>query len=154
MAWGDSNETAPESRDIGSGAFWPTVATGGFYEQYRIPPELPETMIVEQLKLAIGRVNASLKDYAAGRQADGYSVLADVPGDVIDGEPIKVSQYRRAVYCEAKAEVLKETMTVDRKPQAENAAKTSEETEDKFREFAAAAIRAICDYTRVEVALL
>ena len=62
--------------------------------------------------------------------------------------------WQRAVYCEAKAEILRETVTVDRRPEAENAAKSGNDTEEKFREFAQDAIRAIVGIGRVSIDLI
>ncbi|MPN24754.1 hypothetical protein SDC9_172156 [bioreactor metagenome] len=47
--------------------------------------------------------------------------------------------------------MLKETLTADRRAAAENNAKTGEETEEKYREFAADAISLIVGDDRVHV---
>lgn len=144
----------PTEVPLDCGAFWPAVLVLPFYGSYRIPAEIPAAQIREHLLLAAGRVMDSLEAFETSALADGYATLADVPAREIDGQSHKVRLFMRAVYCEAKAEILKETQSVDRTAKAENVAKSAEETEDKYREFAAAAIRQLASYNRLEVDLL
>jgi head completion protein GPL len=140
---GFSSENTPENKVFSSEAFFPDVETDPFYKQYRLPGELPEELINDCLIRAIGETNTRLQAWKEARILEGYVTLATVPALVVNDESVKLKRYARAVYCLAKAEILKETVTVDRKEIAENAAKTSEETEDKYREFAGKAIRYI-----------
>ena len=134
--------------------FFPDIDTGEFNALYRVPAEIDALIIEHQLLQAMSRTNRSLATWRATQEAAGHATLAAVPCDTLGAEPELVRLYKRAVYCEAKAELLKETETVDRRPVAENAAKAGEESEDKYREFAAGAIRAIAGLNRVGVALL
>lgn len=140
---GFSSENIPENKVFSSETFFPDIETNPFYKQYRLPGELPEEMIDDCLVRAIAEVNTRLQAWKEARILENYASLAVVPATFVNGKSTNLKQYPRAVYCLAKAEILKETVTVDRKEIAENAAKTSEETEDKYREFAGKAIRYI-----------
>jgi len=151
--WG-SSATTPENRDINCGSFWPVISSAKFYEVYRIPAELPESTVMDYLRQAIVRVIEALAEWKIEQTAAGYAALAAVPQDQIDGFGKLVLLWERAVYCEAKAELLKETETVERKDKAENAAKTGPETEAKYREWAADALRSITGMKRISIELL
>ena len=151
---GNPDAETPANTEISSGSFWPTLSSSSFIEEYRIPAELPESLILAHLKLAVVRVNGALLRFKAEQLSAGKLSLAELDSEEINGEKAKVLLYRRAVFCEAKAELLKETQTVMRKPDAENVAKTAEETEDKYREFAQVAIRLIAGSRRIEVELI
>ncbi len=150
MSWG--TETAvPESRDILCGDFFPAIPTGKFYENYRIPVELPEATVIEQLQQAVIRVRRALKVWRLEQEA---TRLDEIPQETVDGTGELVLLWHRSVYCEAKAEILRETMTADRRKDAENAAVTGAETEEKYREFAADAIAAITGTTSTTITMI
>ncbi|MEI8244362.1 MAG: head completion/stabilization protein [Lentisphaerota bacterium] len=151
--WGEG-EAAPESVDIDCGEFWPTISTGTFYDEYRIPAELPAATVKGHLQQAVIRVRKALAEYRAAQELAGYEKLEDVPQDEIDETGEKLLLFQRAVYCEAKAEILRETVTVDRRKDAENAAKSAPETEEKYREFAQDAMRLLVDEDRISIELL
>lgn len=136
--WG-AQPAEPPDELIEAGEFFPAVSSADFRKSYRIPPELPPELVLEFLALAVGRVRAKLAPFRARMTAAGYPALADVPQET--GENLKL--WKRAVFCEAKADLLRETPTVDRKAPAENAARTAPETEHSYRVLAARAIRLI-----------
>ena len=150
MGWIESEKTV-ENAEIDLGRFWPKISSRIFFEQYRPPSELPVETVLEQLRQAAVRIRLELKAWAARQTA---ASLAEVEQDTIDGEGEKILLFRRAVYCEAKAELLKETLTADRRPDAENAAKTGGETEEKYREYAADCISLIVGGHRVYVGVI
>ncbi|MDD5699033.1 MAG: head completion/stabilization protein [Victivallaceae bacterium] len=150
MDWG-SDTGQPENQTIDAGAFWPAIETDPFYNRYRIPNELPIATVIDHLRLAVVSVRRALRVW---QLEQGVPTLAEVTQEQIDGKGELALLWERAVYCEAKANLLQETKTVDRREQAENAAKTAEETEDKYREFAADAIAAICGQTSTCVTLI
>lgn len=151
MSWDQPTNTVPENVTIVAGNFWPDVTTGEFRDLYRIPAELPQNTVVDHLRLAAVRVRAALKSWASLQEA---ATLVEVDQEEIDGTGELVMLWRRAVYCDAKAEILRETVTVDRRAEAENAAKSAPETEEKYREFSQDAIRQIVGMQRVTIELL
>lgn len=151
--WG-SSATTPANRDIDAGAFWPKVPTARFYECYRIPSELPESTVTDYLQQGIIRIRQALSAWKDKQIAAGIAAMAAVPQEAVDGTGELELLFLRAVYCEAKAELLRETATVDRTPKADNAAKTAPETEEKYREFAADALRTITGMDRISIELI
>jgi len=143
-----TQENARENRDIDFGTFWPKIGTKRFYDEYRPPAELPDATVVGHLKLAGIKVRRELSAWRARQTA---LMLAGIEQERVDAELELVLLFERAVYCEAKAEILKETLTADRRKEAENNAKSGDETEEKYREFAADAISLIVGESRVYV---
>jgi len=148
--WGQSN--TPETLGtVDCGEFFPALDADKFRRLYRIPVELPGEVVLEQLRLGAAAAIASLESWRRGR---AEATLAEVPQREIGGTGVLVMFFERACFCLAKAELLRETVTVDRRPQAENAAKSGAETEEKYREFAADALSRICGVPIMEVDLL
>lgn len=153
VTWGTSN-TEPERRAIDAGGFWPALDSGDFYDAYSIPAELPASTVIGHLRQSVICVRRALAEWKAEQENLGCTALAEVPQDSVDGQGELTLLWFRAVFCEAKAELLKETSTINRREVAENAAKSSEETEEKYREFAQDAIRAICGMDRISIELI
>ena len=139
----------PEEQMTRYGDFYPEIGLRKFYRQYRPPSELPAETVLEHLKTAMIYVCRELLFWQREQTAP---TLAGVNAEKVSGESELVILFERAVYCEAKANILKETLTADRRSAAENNAKTSDETEDKYREFAADAISMIVGQDRVFIA--
>ncbi len=148
----------PPTENPISVAWFPAVAIRPFYDEYRVPAELPAAQVREHLKGAVARCMAALADTRAAALLAGHAALTDLPGDDIDGEHVYAILWRRAVYCEAKAEILKETQLVSlgaAKTQADGRTVIpAEETEHKYREFAAEALAQIATGHRIDVELL
>ncbi len=153
VTWGTS-DTTPEERTITAGDFWPSLESKDFYDGYNIPAELTASTVIDHLRQAIIRVRRAMDDWKAEQEVLGYTALSEVPQETIDEEGELSLLWARAVFCDAKAEILKETETINRREVAENAAKTSEETEEKFREFSQDAIRAIVGMDRISIELI
>lgn len=145
--WLDNTRTIPDEM-IRRGTFYPPVGSRKFFELYRPPSELPPETVLAHLRQAVIAVGRQLDDWRANQTA---ATLADVPCETVDNVSELVILWERAVYCEAKAEILRETLTADRRATAENAAKTGSETEEKYREFAADAIAQIRGEARIYV---
>ncbi|MGE4301988.1 MAG: head completion/stabilization protein [Victivallaceae bacterium] len=150
MAWGDT-PASDKLKDIVLGGFWPDISAEKFKLRYRIPAEIPGDTITDHLRLAALTVCRQLAGWQAQQTVD---TLAEVPQASVDFEGSLVPFFERAVFCEAKAALLRETVTVDRRPAAENAAKAGDATEDKYREFAAEAIAAIVGSSRITVTII
>lgn len=144
----------PENVEIDSDPFWPTIPTDDFYETYNVPAGLGEKTVLEYLYNAIAIVNLALAEYKSAQITSSYDTLDEVPAEEIAGESSKVRQYRRAVYCMAKSQILKETQVLSRKPDGENIARTGEETENTYREYAESAIRNLQELGLIEVELI
>ncbi len=145
--WLDEKMT-PDNRTIQRGTFFPPVESETFFRQYRPPAELPFETVIAHLEMAVIQVGRQLDFW---RREQTAATMAEIPAETVNGRSELLVLYERAVYCEAKAEILKETLTADRRKAAENNAKTGEETEEKYREFSADAIALIVGDDRVHV---
>ena len=104
--------------------------------------------MIAHLEMAVIQVGRQLDFW---RREQTAATMAEIPAETVNGRSELLVLYERAVYCEAKAEILKETLTADRRKAAENNAKTGEETEEKYREFSADAIALIVGDERIQV---
>ena len=131
--------------------FWPDLNTGDFQTNYRLPAEYEQAMVEDHLQLAMAWANQTLRKWKTEQQAAGHHSMESVPSDEIGGEKLTLIHYRRAVFCHAKALLLQQFATTDRREAANNEAKESEETEDKFLEFSRHAITDFLGLCRIGV---
>jgi len=123
--------------------FWPDLQVGELMTKYRIPAEYADDTIMWGLTLAVVNVNDVLKPVKAKLEADGYPSLADY--NSAQPEPVNSIQvtdihYQHAVYSYAKAFLLKQFNSMNRRQDAENAAKEAPETETDWLNESRAAI--------------
>jgi hypothetical protein len=134
--------------------WWPSVTVGEFQALYRIPSEYQTAMVVDALRLAMAWANRQLAEWRAARQAEGYAALDAVPGEELDGTPVLVMYYRRALFCQAKGLLMPQFKTMLRRAEAKNEALESEETEDKFFQYAQQALADFLGRDRINVELI
>jgi hypothetical protein len=123
--------------------FWPDVAIGDLLHKYRIPAEYADDTIRLGLTMATVRVNEKLAKVKTAIIALGYATLqahCDANVRQVAGEDVLILQYRHAVFCRAKAFLLRQFPTVNRRPVAENEAKEAPETEQYWLDQSQAAI--------------
>ena len=72
----------------------------------RLDQSITPERLREALINAMISTNLANKQWGAEQQAAGHATLADIPADQIDEISIKVTLYKRAVYCFAKAELI------------------------------------------------
>lgn len=117
---------------IANDGFWPDLALSDLMSQYRIPSEYADETIKTGLTMAIIRTNEQLFAVKQGFLALAYATLEDYtdahPDDIND-TPVLLWHYQHAVFCLAKAMLLQQFNSLNRKPEAENAAKEAPETE-------------------------
>lgn len=123
--------------------FWFDLDTGEFLSQYRVPGEYADDTIQWGLTLALVNVNLDLEPVKFAIIDLGY-VTADAyvlanPVDMGDTDQLIV-QYKHAVYANAKAWLLQQFNSMNRKPNAENAAKEAPDTEQWWLDQSAKAI--------------
>lgn len=135
-----NNTAIPENVDLDFGTFWPKIPTQEFYTAYRPPSELPDTVVKMQLINAGIKVTRALRSWQESQTA---AKLEELQQPVINGSGELIHLFKRAVYCECKAELLRETITAAQRKEAENTAKSGNETEEKYREMSADAISLI-----------
>lgn len=121
--------SAPVTND----GFWPTLMLGDLLDNYRIPPEYADGVIQTGLTLAMINVNRKLGDVKAQLVLDSYATLdayITAHPESINGKQVLEELYKHAVFTRAKAGLLKQFNSLNRKPNAENAAKESDDTEN------------------------
>jgi hypothetical protein len=131
------------SAALANDGFWPDVAIGDLLNQYRIPAEYADETIKLGLTMAMVRVNEKLEKVKAAIAATGYAALQEYADDhprPMAGEDVWILQYRHAVCCRAKAFLLRQFPTINRRPIAENEAKDAPETEHYWLDQSQAAI--------------
>ncbi|WP_413722728.1 head completion/stabilization protein [Sodalis sp. RH24] len=77
--------------------FWPAVDPAVMRDILRYEGTITPLRLRHAVKSAIAEVNTELWEYRKEQMALGFTLLAEVPADQIDGESIKLSEYRRAV---------------------------------------------------------
>ncbi|WP_413742290.1 head completion/stabilization protein [Sodalis sp. RH15] len=78
-------------------SFWPAVDPAMMRDILRYEGTITPLRLRHALKSAIAEVNTELWEYRKEQMTLGFTTLEDVPADHIDGESIKLSEYRRAV---------------------------------------------------------
>ncbi|WBA86519.1 head completion/stabilization protein [Endozoicomonas sp. GU-1] len=139
---------------VKNSAWFPDLDTGVFQNSYRLPAEYQQGMVEEHIRLAMVWVNRQLREWKANHEAAGHNHFNEVPSEDLGDSTEHQVLYQRAVFCHAKGLLLKQFATVNRRDAASNEAKESEETEDKFMEFARDAIADILDIPRIGVEAL
>ncbi|WP_067522414.1 head completion/stabilization protein [Endozoicomonas ascidiicola] len=137
--WSGKQNTV-ESKLIINQPFWPALDLAEFINQYRTPSDLPVETVEAGLMLSMASVNSRLNSYRQQQQAAGIDALDNVPTEQINNQSIQLILYKRAVFCQAKASILRDWPSIDRRSEAENQARSSEETEDRYLEFTDEAI--------------
>jgi hypothetical protein len=134
---------------ITNDGFWPDLALGDLLTKYRIPAEYADDVIKTGLMMAILRVNDQLEAVKAAIVALGFTTLADYASvhhtREVGGINALQLQYEHAVFARAKAGLLKQFNTLNRKPEAENAAKESNDTEQYWLDESQGCIKAFFD---------
>lgn len=119
---------------ISNDGFFPDLQVGEFVALYRIPSEYKAMVITDGLELGIIEINTQLQSF---RSAITQLTLVDyclANVETIGNEPVLIKKYKEAVFCYAKAQLLQQFKTMNRKPEAENLAKEAPETEQYWLE--------------------
>lgn len=152
---GKSNTVVDQT--IENNGFWPDISLAEYQKAYRLPGEYLSEVLVTQLELAIGDVNNDLDRVQAVLQGAGVTSLEDAANSSTVqgwGYAYKLTLYKRAVYCRAKATALTDFATVTRREVAENTGKEAPERADTFLAFSQQAVRALQGRSRITAALL
>ena len=120
--------------------FWPALDLAELINQYRTPSDLPAETIATSLIQAMVIVNSRLNSYRQNQQSAGFNELESSPSEQINGQSIQLILYKRAVFCQAKAIILRDWPAIDRRSDGENLARSGEDTEDRYLQFTDEAI--------------
>ncbi|HHU8130842.1 TPA: head completion/stabilization protein, partial [Escherichia coli] len=93
--------------------FFPDIDPKRVRERMRLEQTVAPARLREAIKSGMAETNAELYEYREQKIAAGFTRLADVPADDIDGESIKVFYYERAVCSMATASLYERYRGVD-----------------------------------------
>lgn len=134
--------------------FWPDLDVAEFQRGYRLPAEYLVELLVDGISLAMGEVNVDLARRKAEWQAVGIDNVAKADPMILPERAFMALSYKRAVYCRAKAYLLGQFATVNRRDSAQNQAKEAPETREAFLAFSQQAVRLIQGRSRATAELI
>ncbi len=111
--------------------FFPDIDPKRVRERMRLEPVAP-ARLREAIKSGMAETNAELYEYREQKIAAGFTRLADVPADDIDGESIKVFYYERAVCAMATASLYERYRGVDASAKGDKKADSIDSTIDEL----------------------
>lgn len=135
--------------EIGNNGFFPSLNLGDLQERYRIPSEYRQHTIGAQTVAALIEVNRALNPKLCDWQQLGYESLHAVPACElgIPGEADHIHElvelYKTAVFARAKAKLLRQYPSMNRRDRQEHTGREGEEVEQDFMEESENAIRLI-----------
>ncbi len=139
---------------IENDGFWPDLSVAEFQRGYRLPAEYLVELLADGIAFAMGEVNQDLAKRKAAWQAAGITSVKSADPTVLQERKFHVATYKRAVYCRAKAYLLQQFATVNRRDTAENLAKEAPATEERFLAFSQQAVRLLQGRSRITAVLL
>lgn len=139
---------------IENNGFWPELSLAEYQKAYRLPGEYLSDTLVTHLNIAMGEVNQDLARLMASWQGLGITEVANADSQLLPERAYKVTLYKRAVYCRAKATALTDFATVTRREVAENTGKEAPERADTYLAFSQQAVRALQGRSRITAALV
>jgi len=131
---------------IENDGFWLDVSTADLMSKYRIPAEYVGDVITWGLTLAVVRVNAALVMVKSEIITLGFATLEaylNANSNQVGGFETIQTHYEHAVYARAKASLLQQFNSMNRRDKAENAAKESEDTEQYWLDESAQSVVAL-----------
>ncbi len=141
-------------RVIENDGFWPDLSIAEFQAGYRLPGEYLVDLLAADLNMAMVEVNTDLAKCKARLQADGVSHVESADTRDLQARTFRAAIYKRAVYCRAKANLLPQFASVNRRAEAENVGKEAPETRESFLALSQAAVRTLQRRGRITAALL
>lgn len=139
---------------ITNDGFWSDLGVSEFQKGYRLPAEYLVDLLADGITNAMGEVNRDLAKRKAAWQAAGITNVETADPQVLQERAFYVATYKRAVYCRAKAYLLQQFATVNRRESAANMAKEAPETHEAFLAFSQQAVRLIQGRGRITAVLL
>ncbi|BFM20504.1 head completion/stabilization protein [Gilvimarinus japonicus] len=127
MSFTGRTETFLAKTLANANGFFPELSLGDFQKQYRVPANLAQETVEQQLINAMGEVNQALEERATVWQAQGMGTLAELA--TAEGKTL-VAFYFTAVYSRAKAWLLRDYQTFSRRDVADD---STQEGEDIYR---------------------
>jgi hypothetical protein len=146
---------APERRaTIVNDGWFPDIDLSALRDAMRLDGTVTHERLVDAVTGAIADVNAQLGTWQATQLSAGFGSLGDVPSPVIDGQSVRLTRYRSAVYRLAKADLTARYRDYDSTKSGAARAEELETTIDDDRRAAHWAINDITGRRRTTVELI
>ena len=126
-------EETPGGSLANSSGFWPDIDSSAARSSMRINEMVTQERLEHALALAMAYVNDRLRAFRELQQAAGYTELADVPAEAIDGQSVKILRYKEAVYSWATAYLVEQYATLDVRNAGQTKAEDLLPTPDSYR---------------------
>ena len=139
---------------IENDGFWPNLSVAEFQKGYRLPAEYLGEMLAADLTMAMFEVNTDLAQLKARWQDAGVSSVESADTTILPERTYQAATYKRAVYTRAKASLLIQFATVNRREAAENIGKELPERSETFVALSQAAVRSLQGRGRMTAELL
>lgn len=133
---------------VANDGFFPSFTLGDFNAGARVDTSINAQLVQIALENAMAETNTDLQTLKTQGLAGGFLTLRETP---LAGAE---SLYLRAVFCRAKAVLVKEFATLTRKKEAENTAREGEETHGFYIQAAEKALRLLRAETGSAVCVL
>ena len=146
--------TALVEHPISNDGFWPDLDVAEFQKGYRLPAEYLVELLVDGISMATGQINLDLAQRKNSWQAVGITSLCAAEPMTLPECEFMITSYKRAVYCRAKAYLLGQFSTVNRRESAENLAKEAVNTAQMFLVLSQQAVRLIQGRGRITAELI
>lgn len=141
-----SGHTAePSTTVVQNDGWWPVLPLAALEAIYRLPEEYAEATLVEAVQLAMAWTNEQLASWKADQVEADYASMDAVPCDSLGETSLHFLHYRRAVFSYAKAYLLEQFPTINRRDAAVSNGKEDEDTAETFLAFAT---RAVADFLK------
>lgn len=139
---------------IANDGFWPDLDLAEFQKGYRLPAEYLVELLVDGIGFAMGEVNVDLALRKTQWQRAGIHNVAAADPMILKDRDFMALSYKRAVYCRAKAYLLGQFSTINRREAAQNQAKEAPDTAAAFLAFSQQAVRLIQGRSRITAELI
>ncbi len=126
MSFAGFTDTTQEQTITNDGWF-PDIALADFQAAYRVPAEFESETLIRHLALAMAWANRQLATWQAAQETTGVTALGNVSAPAINGESSLVTQYKHAVCCRAKGQLLWEFRPLS---QSRSVKSTLDDTDD------------------------
>ena len=146
--------TATDAVPIRSGSFWPEIDPAAARAAMRLDGTVTAERLRGALIEAIASVNSQLADWRRRQQADGFTCLAEVPAEAIDGQSIQVQRWQRAVQCLAAANLTERYRSFDSTAAGHKQADELDTTVDDLRRDGRWAISDLLGFGRSTIELI
>lgn len=127
------NKAPPET--VTNSDFWPDIKLHELRESVRLDGNVTNDRLRHVTIEAINRVNDELAEWRDTQRQSGYTTLADVPAEKVNGISVLTSRYFRAVYSTTKALIIESYRDIDTTREGEKHAEAlSTQIEDTWRD--------------------